>query len=45
MSALTYEDVWEGVPDSRQDRATAAFVTTMVARSGRGSGTPSQTSS
>ena len=31
MSALTYEDVWEGVPDSRQDRATAALVTSVVA--------------
>ena len=31
MSALTYEDVWDGVPDPRQDRAAAAFVTSMVA--------------
>ena len=31
MSALTHEDVWDGVPDPRQDRAAAAFVTSMVA--------------
>ena len=31
MSALTHEDVWDGVPDPRRDRAAAAFVTSMVA--------------
>ena len=31
MSALSHEDVWEGVPDPRRDRAAAAFVTSMVA--------------
>ena len=31
MSALSHEDVWDGIPDPRQDRRAAALVTSVVA--------------
>lgn len=31
MSAVSYEDVWDTVPDPRRDRLAAAFVTSLVA--------------
>jgi len=31
MIAISDEDIWEGAPDPRRDRAAAAFVTSMVA--------------
>jgi len=31
MIAISDEDIWEGTPDPRRDRAAAAFVTSMVA--------------
>ncbi len=31
MIAISDEDIWDGAPDPRRDRAAAAFVTSMVA--------------
>lgn len=31
MSAISHEDVWDGIPDPRRDRRAAALVTSVVA--------------